>query len=190
VNERLRQPRLPESLARILAAHPEEIVLVLEPQNRPASSTVVLMLVAGMLPVILVLLVSQGSWTGSLVLLLYLGLLGLLWQGLQRGPTDIVLTREGVHLFWRWFSRVRHRVLPLDAIASAEASVHAIQLTTMDGKRLKVPVTFDHKYGVAGLFVVFWNGTTTPFDEQRSRPNHVKALKEVLDELLRGRAMS
>jgi hypothetical protein len=99
----------------------------------------------------------------------------LIYRALSKRPTDIVLTREGIHLGWR----TKHRFIPYQDIAALETDRNwtgKIQRTIVrlrSGERIRLTVMVSARgLGPVPLYALRVNTTSNAFDRRHDQAFH------------------
>jgi len=171
----------------------EDILVVLEGMTRTAALSVLALLLSIALPTMALLLGASyvGHQTVSVLQIVgvsafVFGAPVLVYSLLRRDPSDAVIARDGLHLFWEG-TRVPHRFIPWREVREVRFPTgmtgglpDTVIVEPRQGSRCSIRLIGYGRFGPVRAFKVVHNATGIAFDDKTPVLEIPKAFRELL----------
>ena len=181
-----------DAVARILSKYPQEsVILVLEGENGGQGLMFSMLFVFMYIPMI-ALAAIRGTVYDAVFAGIGVAVIAVLMSWAMRtGASDMVVTVDGLHLFWRYLAKVEHVFVPAHSIRSVRLGpvytselLRSVNLELSTGKKLKLRLADSTKAGIVPRYKIVRNVSAHTFSGPGRNPNHTQAFKAVMDDLL------
>ena len=182
-----------EAVARVLSKYPQDaLILVLEGENRSGGLMLALIFLFMYIPMVVGAAVKGTLLQAAMVATGVAVVAVLIFWGMGRQPTDIVVAVDGLHLFWRLGAKVKHQLVPLPTLGSVQLGaagmssdlLRPVDIYLVSGQKLRLRLARATKAGTVSAYKVLRNTSGQTFSEFGRDPNHARAFKAVLEALL------
>ena len=110
----------------------------------------------------------------------------LAYRSMGMQPSDVLVCKNGIHLFWRLFAKARHRFLEFDSIRSVQikdgwfSPVRSPVFVLESGEEVRLAILAPSRTGPRPLYRVTHNATPITFGDRLHPPSHDEAFRDLL----------